>query len=188
MRFIATAFSPAQCVGYIAFILGVTAFLQKNDRRLKGFNAIQGIAYAVHFLLLGSFPASASSLISAVRSFLALRTRSLWVAALVIGVNVAAGAVLVRSAAGWLTVIASCLATLAVFLLQGIPMRLVLLACTFLWLINNILCGSIGGTMLESTIAIINISTMIRLLYSFEGKGRREPAFVVASAEEADRP
>jgi hypothetical protein len=188
VKIIATAFSPAQCVGYIACILGVTAFLQKNDRRLKGFNAIQGLAYAAHFLLLGSFPASASSLISAIRSFLALRTRSLWVAALVIGVNVAAGAVLVRSSAGWLTVIASCLATLAVFMLQGIRMRLVLLVCTFLWLANNILCGSIGGTMVESTIAVLNISTMIRLLHPLEGRGRREPAFVVASTEEAGRP
>ena len=187
MKFIATAFSPAQCIGYLAFVLGVTAFLQKSDRRLKGFNAVQGLAYAAHFLLLGSFPASASSLISAFRSFLALRTRSLWVAALVIVVNVAAGAVLVRGGTGWLTVIASCLATLAVFMLQGIPMRLVLLACTFLWLANNILCGSIGGTLLEATIAVINISTMIRLLYSVEGRGRREPVIVAAGLQEAGR-
>jgi len=188
VKFIAIAFSPGQCVGYIAFILGVASFLQKNDRRLKGFNAIQGLAYAAHFLLLGSFPASASALISAFRSFLALRTRSLWVAALVIGVNVAVGALLVRSSAGWLTVIASCLATLAVFMLQGVPMRLVLLVCTFLWLANNILCGSIGGTMLESTIAVINVSTMIRLLYPFEGRGRREAVVMGAGLQEAGRP
>jgi hypothetical protein len=187
VKFIANAFSPAQCIGYVACILGVTAFLQKNDRRLKGFNAVQGLAYAAHFLLLGSFPASASSLISAFRSFLALRTRSLWVAALVIAVNVAAGAVLVRGATGWLTVIASCLATLAVFMLQGIRMRLVLLVCTFLWLANNILCGSIGGTIVEFTIAAINISTMIRLLSSFEGKRRREAVLMGAGAQEAAR-
>jgi hypothetical protein len=187
VHFITKVFSPGQCIGYIAFILGVTAFLQKNDRRLKRFNAVQGLAYAAHFLLLGSFPASASSLISALRSFLALRTRSLWVAALVIGVNVAAGVVLVRGAAGWLTVIASCLATLAVFMLQGVPMRLVLLVCTFLWLANNILCGSIGGTMLESTIAVINVSTMIRLLYPFEGRGRREAVVMGTGIQEAGR-
>ena len=50
MHFITKVFSPGQCIGYIAFILGVTAFLQKNDRRLKGFNAVQGLAYAAHFL------------------------------------------------------------------------------------------------------------------------------------------
>jgi hypothetical protein len=32
-------FSPAQCVGYVAFVLGVTAFLQKDDRRFKQYMA-----------------------------------------------------------------------------------------------------------------------------------------------------
>jgi hypothetical protein len=166
VHFPTTAFSPAQCVGYIAFLVGSAAFFQKNDRRLKFLNASGCMAYAVHFLLLGSASASASAFISGVRSFLALKTRSRWVATLVIAVNVALGVALVQSSAGWLPVIASCVATLAVFTLQGIPMRLALLASTFLWLANNILCGSIGGTMAESTIATINVSTLIRMLWS----------------------
>jgi hypothetical protein len=28
-------FAPAQCVGYIAFVLGVASFTQHDDRRLK---------------------------------------------------------------------------------------------------------------------------------------------------------
>jgi hypothetical protein len=43
-------------------------------------------------------------------------------------------------------------------------MRLVLLMSTFLWLANNILSGSIGGTALEATIATVNVVTMTRLL------------------------
>jgi hypothetical protein len=45
-------------------------------------------------------------------------------------------------------------------------MRLLLLMCTLLWLANNILSGSIGGTLLECVIATANITTMIRLLRS----------------------
>jgi hypothetical protein len=45
-------------------------------------------------------------------------------------------------------------------------MRAVLLVCTLLWLANNILSGSIGGTLLESVIALANISTIIRLTSS----------------------
>ncbi|SRR5260370_614160 len=71
-------FSPAQLVGYIALVLGITAFLQKSDDRLKFFNATQGLFYALHFVLLGNLPASTSSLTSSLRSFLALRYRS-WV-------------------------------------------------------------------------------------------------------------
>lgn len=157
-------FSPAQIVGYVSFLLGVAAFLQKSDRRLKLLNSCQGVVYAAHFLLLGNVPAAASSGISGVRSFVAARHRAPWLAWLFVAINLTAGAMVVRNTAGWLPVVASCAATFAMFMMRGIPLRLVLLMCTFMWLTNNVLSGSIGGTMLESTIAVINTSTIVRLL------------------------
>ena len=159
-------FSPAQVVGYIALALGVTAFLQKSDDRLKLFNATQGLVYALHFVLLGNLPASASSLISSVRSFLALRYRSWLLGAVIIGANVGMGAAFARNRAGWLPVIGSCIATIAIFTMRGVPFRCVLLASTLLWLANNIITGSIGGTLLELANATINISTIVRMARS----------------------
>jgi hypothetical protein len=159
-------FSPAQVVGYIALALGITAFLQKSDDRLKLFNAVQGLVYALHFVLLGNLPASASSLISSLRSFLALRYRSLLLGAVIIGANISLGVAFAKNAAGWLPVVGSCIATAAIFTLRGIPFRCVLLASTLLWLANNVITGSIGGTLLELANAIINISTMIRMVRS----------------------
>lgn len=157
------ALSPAQIAGYFALVLGIIAFLQKSDKRLKFFNASQSLVYALHFLMLGNLPAAVSALISSARSFLALRFRSLYLAAAIIVVNVIAGAAFIRSGAGYLPVVASCLATVAIFTMEGVPMRLVLLSCTFMWLANNLLSRSIGGTVLETFIATINISTMIRM-------------------------
>lgn len=159
-------FSPAQVVGYIALALGVTAFLQKSDQRLKFYNATQSLVYALHFVLLGHLPACASALVSSLRSFLALRYRSLWLGAVMIAANLGLGAVFARSAAGWLPVIGSCIATYAIFKMRGIPFRLALLSSTLLWLANNIVTGSIGGTVLELANATINISTMIRMARS----------------------
>lgn len=156
-------FSPAQCVGYVAFVVGIFAFLQKNDRRLKFLNASECMVYVVHFMLLGNLPASASALVSGVRSLLALRTRSLLVALSMLVIGLCLGWYLVQSPFGWLPVIASSIATVAVFLLHGIPMRLSFLTSTLLWLVNNIISGSIGGTLLEATIAVVNISTMVRM-------------------------
>lgn len=156
--------SPAQIIGYVAFVLGVTAFLQKSDRRLKLLNAVQGVIYGLHFVLLGNLSASASSLISGTRSFLSLKTRSRVLATAIICVNVAAGAAFAKTGAAWLPVIASCAATIAMFTMQGIAMRLVLLCCTFMWLANNIVSGSIGGTMLELVIAVANGSTIVRMM------------------------
>jgi hypothetical protein len=64
---------------------------------------------------------------------------------------------------GWLPIIAFCIATVAVFFLQGVTMRLCFLSSTLLWLVNNIASGSIGGTLLEATIAVVNVSTILRM-------------------------
>jgi hypothetical protein len=163
-------FSPAQCVGYVAFFLGVSAFLQKKDRSLKILLTGECLAYAIHFLLLGNLPASGSSAIACVRNIIALKTRSLYVAAVVIVANIATGIAFAKSGTAWFPLIGGCLGVIAIFLLNGIPMRLVLLTSTFLWLTNNILSRSIGGTMLEATIAVVNITTIVRLLCARSAK------------------
>jgi len=157
------AFSPAQIVGYVAFVLGLLAFSQSNDRRLKLLNSCQSLVYALHFLLLGNIPASATSLVASIRSFLATKTRSYVVMAILLIVNLASGFAFAHTPAGWIPVAGSFFGTLAIFLLSGIRMRLVLLACTFCWLTNNILSGSIGGTLLETLVALMNTKTIVRI-------------------------
>ena len=119
--------------------------------------------YAVHFLLLGNLPACAAAFLSATRSTLALRCRSVVLGAAMVLLNLAAGAVFVRTPAGWLPVVGSCIAAAAMFTLDGVPLRLCLLASTLLWLMNAILSGSIGGTLLEITIATVSSSTIWRM-------------------------
>lgn len=156
-------FSPAQCVGYVAFVLGVGSFIQTDDRRFKLFMAGECLAYIVHFALLGNPTAVASSGMSLLRSLLSLRTRSAWVALAVIAANLLLGWKLARHASDWLPLAASCLGTLALFLLRGIPMRLLMLCGTLLWIANNVIAGSIGGTALELVIAIVNTVTIARM-------------------------
>jgi uncharacterized membrane protein len=43
-------------------------------------------------------------------------------------------------------------------------MRIVLFVCTLLWLVNNALSLSIGGTVLEAIIAAVNLWTIIRMI------------------------
>ena len=156
-------FAPAQCVGYVAFVLCVAAFLQQDDRRFKLLMAGECLAYIVHFALLGNPTAVASSTMSLLRSVLALHTRSLWVAAGVVAANLVLGAALAARATDWLPLAASCIGTLALFLLRGIPMRLAMLSGTGLWIANNIIAGSIGGTALEIVIAAVNATTIWRM-------------------------
>jgi hypothetical protein len=155
--------SPAQLTGYLAFALGVIAFLQKDDRRLRAMVGLQAFSYAVHFLLLGSDAAAVASLVTTVRAVLSLYTRSPVVAIAILIVNIGLAFVTVTGPVGWLPVAASSAGTLAFFFFVGIPMRLVLLGSTGCWLVNNVILGSIGGTLLELLIGVANGATCFRL-------------------------
>jgi hypothetical protein len=156
-------FSPAQLFGYVAFVLGVGCFLQIDDRRFKWFMTGECLAYVVHFALLGNPTAVASSLISMTRSLLSLRTRSKWVAVVVVAANIGFGLAIAKQPSDWLPLTASCLGTIALFTLQGIPMRLLMLCGTGLWIANNLIAGSIGGTALEVVVAAVNLVTIARM-------------------------
>ena len=153
----------AQLFGYAAFFLGVTSFLQKNDIRFKLFMSAECVAYLVHFTLLGNPAAGASSLVSMTRSLVSIYSKSLWIALFFVAINIALGFKLATVWWNWIPLIASCVGTLALFLLEGIKMRMVMLVGTSLWIVNNVLSGSIGGTALEVVIAITNTYTIYKM-------------------------
>lgn len=168
-------FSPAQCTGYLAFMLGVGSFLQTDDRRFKVLMTGECLAYMLHFALLGNPTAVASSCVSFARSLASLHTRSAWVAAVVVAANIAFGLALARQPSDWLPLGASCLGTLALFLLRGIQMRLLMLCGTGLWIANNVMAGSIGGSALEVVVAIVNVSTIARMRRQQAAAGSASP-------------
>lgn len=170
-------FNPAQLFGYAAFVLGVASFLQKDDRRFKLYMSAECLAYVVHFALLGNPTAVASSVVSVSRSVLSLYTKAPWVAFGMVVLNLALGWGLVDVWWNWMPLLASCIGTLALFLLSGIRMRLTMLVGTGCWLVNNILSGSIGGTALELVILITNLRTIDAL--------RRQAATAAPEAPDA---
>jgi hypothetical protein len=155
--------SLAQLVGYAAFVVGVVSFLQRDDRRLRAMIGLQAFSYSVHFFLLGSVIAAFASLVTCSRALLSLYTRSRWVALGILVVNVTFGVLTVRTAAGWLPVLASSAGTVAFFWFSGLALRFILLGSTACWLVNNVLVGSIGGTLLELFIGVANGITCYRL-------------------------
>lgn len=174
--------SPSQLVGYLTLVLGVTAFLQRSDQRLRFLTAFQSIAYAVHFFLLGNLTATASASLSSVRSFLSLRFRHPWLAGVFIAITLTFGACLARHPHNWLPVAGSVISTYAIFCTQGVVLRSLVLISTMLWLTNNILSGSVGGTVLEILVATANASTIARMIVS----ERKQRSAQTAPAERAD--
>ncbi|URL07257.1 YgjV family protein [Avibacterium sp. 21-595] len=153
-----------QLLGIVAFILGVICFYQKNDRKLKIVMLIQNITYMSHFILMGANVAALSSLLSTLRTAASIYVKSKYVAFLFVIVGIVFGYIIADSIWQIFPIIASTAGTIALFLLQGIPMRLFMLIGSSCWLINNLLVGSLGGILLESTVIVVNTITIFRLM------------------------
>jgi hypothetical protein len=156
-------FSLPQVLGYATFLISMVAFAQKRDRNLKVWLIGQNLLYASHFFLMDNPAAAVGTLLSAVRNVFSLRTNALWVALLLLSANVLLGIVVVNAVWNVLPLAATAIATLSIFRLHGMRLRLGLFCATLLWLVNNVLTGSIGGTAIELVITIISSITIFRL-------------------------
>lgn len=66
-------------VGVIAFLIGITTFINRDERRFRLQLAVYSAIIGVHFFLMGAGPAGMSAGLNALRTVISLRTRSLWV-------------------------------------------------------------------------------------------------------------
>ncbi|GLS90170.1 permease [Psychromonas marina] len=154
----------AQIFGFISFILGVSTFYQKDDRKLKILMLIFNLNHVVHFLLLGTLVSALSALVSALRTATSIYVSSKLVASAFIAVGLVIGVFLADSVWDLLPILGMVIGTYSIFVLKGIAMRIAFLMGSVCWLINNILVGSIGGTLLEATVIVINSITVLRML------------------------
>jgi len=153
----------AQWVGFVSFLLGILSFWQRDDRKLKLYMLAFYSIHIVHFVLLGSMTSAFASSLSLLRTFVAIKyasKRLCWVAIIilvVVGIYLATGWVQVFSILG------TAIGTYAIFNLQGIQLRFGMILGALCWLTNNILMGSMGGTLLEACLIVLNLITAYRI-------------------------
>ncbi len=154
----------AQALGFVSFGLGVSTFYQKDDRKLKIIMLIFNLNHLLHYFLLGSMTSALSAALSALRTGSAIYTSSKYVAAVFIVLGLGLGLKLADNWWDMWPILGSAIGTYAVFMLQGIAMRVAFIIGAVCWLINNIIVGSIGGALLEMTLLTVNCTTIYRLL------------------------
>ena len=139
-------FDPlAQLLGLLACAIGVTAFLQRQDRKLRLHLTLNGVLLTAHFMLLGATAAAINCLLCAIRTWVSGYHRTL-------------GLVLpqLEHPVQLLTLIGTTLSTYALFRLEGLLLRWCMLASSLCWVIHNLWAGSIGGILLEGMFLVIN--------------------------------
>lgn len=157
-----TAYWLAQGVGVIAFLIGITTFFNRDERRFKKQLSVYSAVIGVHFFLLGTYPAGASAILNAIRTLITLRTRSLWIMAIFIVLTGGIGLAKFHHPVELLPVIGTIVSTWALFRCKGLTMRCVMWFSTCCWVIHNFWAGSIGGTMIEGSFLLMNGLNIIR--------------------------
>lgn len=153
----------AQSVGLIAFAVGISAFIQKNDQRLRTLLTLYCVVIGCHFFLLSAPTAAYAAWLSGLRSFVSTRTRHVAVMAFFLLIVWVLGIPNITQPIQWLTIIGTTLGTWALYREQGIRMRLLMLMGTVCWVTHNFVIGSIGGAMIEGSFLFVNSHTIFRL-------------------------
>lgn len=153
-----------QFFGLLALVICLLAFASKNDDRLLVLLISANVAFALQFVFFSSWTAAALTVLVIVRIVLARRYMgSQWVMWVVLMANLVAAALTWREWVDALPLTAATLGTIAMFLLRGIPLRIMLGLAALAWMLNNLLIGSIGGTLAEGMIFVTNVITIIRM-------------------------
>lgn len=153
----------AQMFGLLSYLLGVSCFYQKDDRKLKIVMLTMSLNNALHYAMLGAVTACLSSLLSLLRTGISIYTSSKPIAYAFILLTLVVGFSLSSKWYDMFPIIGACIGTYALFCLQGITMRIAFIAGAVCWLSNNIIVGSIGGTLLEITLLAVNVNTIRRI-------------------------
>lgn len=153
-----------QVAGLFALAFCIAGFANKNDDRLMVLLISANVAFVLMFAFFQSWTAAALTVLVIVRIALARRYQGNWWLML--------GMLVVSSVVAWITwqsatdvfpLMAMVFGTVAMFMLRGIPLRIVLGLAAFSWMLNNIVIGSLGGTLAEAMVLITNVITIIRL-------------------------
>ena len=159
----------AQAIGILATVFVILSFNQKIDNRLKTYLIIGNLFFAVHFCMLGAFAGMFVNILNAFRVGFSIKFhKSTNMMLVFMGAYLLTAYLIYEELFDLLPILSALLGTFSMFKLSGIKMRLLGLVGSSAWLTYGIIYQSIGGIITETSVIILNLSTIFRL--SRDGK------------------
>jgi hypothetical protein len=149
----------AQLLGFLALCVGIYAFSRTDDQQLRAGQAVQSFILALHFYLLGAGSAAAIALLAGIRNSISLYKSIKNIAVVFLIIYIFVGFYTYEYLIDVLPVLSALLGTTAIFYLSGIPMRLLMMFSTSLWIIHNVVVGSVGPLLMELFILAVTART-----------------------------
>ncbi|MEH2920536.1 YgjV family protein [Samsonia erythrinae] len=152
----------AQSVGVLAFLVGITMFFNRNDKKFKIQLSAYSAVIGLHFFLMGANAAGASAMLNATRTLISLKTHNILVMFVFISLTLIFGLSGMRHAMELLPIVGTVVSTWALFRTSGLTTRCVMWCSTACWVTHNIWLGSIGGSLIEGSFLLMNGFNILR--------------------------
>lgn len=165
----------AQIVGIIAGALCILSFQQNKHKNIIALQLSGGIAFTIHFILLGAYTGAAMNLIDILRSIVFINRGKKW-ADHIWWVFVFSGLCVLSCILTWIGPLsllpmgAMILTTISFYLQSPKLVRRVALPASPLWIIYNIATKSLGGIITEA----FNICSIIIAMFRHDFKSKEK--------------
>lgn len=158
-----------QWVGFIAMAIIFIAFNIKDDKKLIYTLSISNVFWILHFFLLGNIWALLATFVAALRLILSLKYRGNYsVLAFVAFLSIFLWYISYEGALSLIPIIATILASYGFFFLEKIPLRILLLGVSIMWLYYHTQTWSISWIINESIVLATLCLTVYRFMYAEE--------------------
>lgn len=156
-----------QTLGILGFIFSIVSFLQSDDRKMKNYLGLSSFLVSVGYYMIGAVTGAVSMFISASRNIAAgLMPKNKIVYVFFIALTIVTGYYLYKKPLDILPVLGALVATTALFMFEGVMMRvLMILSCT-LWLAYDVSSWAIGPMLMQA----FNIIACLIAIRSLQAK------------------
>ncbi|MDD3793685.1 MAG: YgjV family protein [Candidatus Gracilibacteria bacterium] len=156
-----------QIIGLIAFFVSIYNFLYCKNKRFIFFTMIASIFWGFHFLALGLLSAAYINIVDVLKNALALKyEKNKYMTLGFISIYVIISYFTYEGIISLIPLATAILSTILVFYVRGVYLNIGFLFVIVLWMIYNLIGGSIGGFMTDSTLMITGIIGIYKIIKS----------------------
>lgn len=154
----------AKGLGFAAFFVTMYGYINKNDNVLRKAIAISAGLLAIHYFMLFAWVAGINLSINFFRNQIATKKSGIrWFLGFG-SIQILLGIVFYESYMDLFPIVGSLLSGYAFFCQKGIKMRFLMLLCTLMWLVVNVLLRSYGAVLQDSLSIVMNMIGISRLV------------------------
>lgn len=156
--------SFTQILGYLASAILIAGYAIKSDKKTKTILIFSSLFFTAHFFLLGALTAAIICAINAIRNVTSIfyhGSKAMFF--IFMTVYILSGYFTYQNFIDVLPLTAAILTCAGMFLLSGVNFRVLIVIAALLWIVHNVVVGSIGGTINSVILFFVSSTTVIRL-------------------------